>query len=114
MDILNRIDADLNCTGTVNPEVRKVWYPIGLALYNPVTYDPAYAWISSMGRSKYLNPVYQSLEESGQHDLAVEWYDDNEDFYHPVAATTLRGILGIEEAALGRSIPATQIRMTTW
>ena len=67
-----------------------------------------------MGRSKYLNPVYQSLEDSGQHDLAVQWYDDNEDFYHPVAATTLRGILGIEEATPARSIPATQIRMTTW
>ena len=32
LDILNRIDADLDVTSTVNPEVRKVWYPIGLYL----------------------------------------------------------------------------------
>ena len=50
-----------------------------------------------MGRSKYLAPVYASLEDSGQHDLGVQWFDENKDFYHPVAATTIEGILGIEE-----------------
>ena len=47
-----------------------------------------------MGRSKYLSPVYASLQDSGQHDLGCEWFDDNKDFYHPVAATTVSGILG--------------------
>ena len=42
-----------------------------------------------MGRSKYLSPVYLALENSGQHDLCVQWYDENKDFYHPVAATTV-------------------------
>ena len=50
-----------------------------------------------MGRSKYLAPVYASLEDSGQHDLGVQWFDENKDFYHPVAATTVAGILGIED-----------------
>lgn len=50
-----------------------------------------------MGRSKYLSPVYASLQDSGQHDLGVQWFDENKDFYHPVAATTIEGILGIED-----------------
>ena len=50
-----------------------------------------------MGRSKYLAPVYASLEDSGQHDLGVQWFDENKDFYHPVAATTIEGILHIED-----------------
>ena len=56
--IIARIDADLNCTADIDPEVRQRWYPTGLGLnYYPV-YNPAHDWISSMGRSKYLMPVY--------------------------------------------------------
>lgn len=56
--ILSHIDADLNCSEENDPEVKQRWFNIGLQLqYDPV-YDPAHSWISSMGRSKYLNPVY--------------------------------------------------------
>ena len=30
--ILERIDADLNCTAEIDPEVRQRWYPTGLGL----------------------------------------------------------------------------------
>jgi len=98
--ILTKIDADLSCTTDIDPEVRQRWYPIGLTKnYDPV-YDPAHTWISSMGRSKYLNPVYTALEDSGQHDLGVQWFEENKDFYHPVAATSVEKILGIDESSL--------------
>ena len=96
--ILERIDADLNCTADIDPEVRQRWYPTGLGLYYDPVYDPAHEWISSMGRSKYLMPVYSSLQNSGQHDLGVQWFDENKDFYHPVAATSIEAILGIDNA----------------
>lgn len=74
--------------------MRQRWYPTGLGKnYQPV-YDPAHEWISSMGRSKYLTPVYASLQDSGQHDLGCTWFDENKNFYHPVAATSVSGILG--------------------
>ena len=57
-----------------------------------------------MGRSKYLSPVYASLEDSGQHDLGVQWFDENKDFYHPVAATTIEGILGIEDKQVAQRV----------
>ena len=102
--ILERIDADLNCTGQIDPEVKQRWYPTGLALnYEPV-YEPAHEWISSMGRSKYLSPVYASLQDSDQHDLGVQWFCENIDFYHPVSATTVEGILGIDASACDSSI----------
>jgi len=100
--ILERIDADLGVTADVDPEVRQRWYALGLSkMYDPV-YDPAHDWISSMGRSKYLNPIYESLQDSGQHDLGVQWFDENKDFYHPVAATTVEEILGIQEEQVSR------------
>ena len=53
-----------------------------------------------MGRSKYLTPVYASLQNSGQHDLGVQWFDENKDFYHPVAASSVEAILGITEVTV--------------
>jgi hypothetical protein len=41
------------------------WYPSGLYLGYTNVYAPAQAWVGSMGRSKYLNPVYMSLVMSG-------------------------------------------------
>ena len=49
-----------------------------------------------MGRSKYLTPVYSALEDSGQHDLAVQWNDENKDFYHPVSEASVVKIIGTD------------------
>ena len=46
-----------------------------------------------MGRSKYLTPVYQALCDSGQVDTAVSWNNENKDFYHPVAETSVMAII---------------------
>ena len=46
-----------------------------------------------MGRAYYLTPVYRALESSGQHDLAVQWYNDNKDFYHPMANMDIEQII---------------------
>lgn len=48
-----------------------------------------------MGRCKYLTPIYSALQDSGQHDLGVEWYNENLDFYHPVAISTEGRVLGL-------------------
>lgn len=49
-----------------------------------------------MGRCKYLTPVYSALQDSGQHELGVEWYNENLDFYHPVAISTEARVLDLD------------------
>jgi len=101
--ILERIDADLNCTDEIDPEVRQRWFPTGLSLsYEPV-YEPAHAWVSSMGRNRYLTPVYSSLQGSGQHDLGVQWFCENIDFYHPVSVDAVTGVLGVDSSVCDQS-----------
>jgi len=63
--------------------------------YNPA-YDASHEFVSSQGRLKYLTPIYQSLESTDQHDLAVQWFDENEDFYHPIAVSSLEATLGLD------------------
>lgn len=96
--ILALIDTDLSCTDDPDPEVKQRWYPIGLQLSYDPSYDAAHTFVSVQGRSKYLNPQYQALMDSNQSDLADQWFNENKDFYHPLAVSTLEKILGISSA----------------
>ena len=87
------IDSDFSVTDDPNPEVKQRWLPLCLAkLYDP-SYDVAHEFVSSQGRLKYLTPIYSALEQTNQHDLAVQWFDENEDFYHPIALSSLEATL---------------------
>lgn len=96
--LLNQIDKDYNTTADPDPEVKQRWLPIGLTIQYQPSYDAAHSWVSSMGRCKYLTPIYSSLEDSGQHDLGVQWYNENLDFYHPVAISTEARVLGLDSS----------------
>jgi hypothetical protein len=55
---MSKIDMDLNVTHTLDPECKNVWYPLGILKgYMPVQ-EAAHVFISSMGRMKYLMPIY--------------------------------------------------------
>jgi len=56
--ILEKIDADYNLTNTLDPEVKQRWFPLGIELNYTAVVDPSYTFISSMGRMKYLKPIY--------------------------------------------------------
>lgn len=94
--ILQKIDADYNLTATVDPEVKQRWFPLGIYLgYEPVT-AAAFEFVSSQGRLKYLSPIYLALLRTNQRDLAVEWFNKNKDFYHPLAVSSLKKLLNIK------------------
>lgn len=75
--------------------MKQRWLPLGLSKKYDPAYEPAHEFVSSQGRLKYLTPVYQAMEATGQHDTAVEWFDENKDFYHPIALTSLEATLHI-------------------
>ena len=92
---MTRIDEDLDITHTLDPECKYVWFPLGIKLgYAPVT-EAAHIFIGSMGRMKYLMPIYQALLDSDQKPLAVKWYNENVNFYHPYAVNKLAKMIGI-------------------
>lgn len=97
--IMTKIDEDYNCTGDIDPEVKQRWYPTGILLNYTAVFEPAKTFVSSMGRLKYLTPIYTALEDGGHHDTAMEWFNLNKDFYHPVAVSSLEKTLGITESS---------------
>ena len=102
LDILKRIDLDFNVTVDPNPEVKQRWLPLCLMLKYQDAYDPAHTFVSSQGRLKYLTPVYQALEWTGQHELAAKWFNENKNFYHPIALSSLEATLSIETSDTNR------------
>jgi len=93
--VLEKIDHDLNLTMTKDPEVKQRWFPLGIKHGYNDTMDPAHDFISSQGRLKYLNPIYRALIDSNQKDTAIKWFRENEDFYHPLAVSSLSKLLGL-------------------
>ena len=96
LEIMERIDGDYNITMTVDPECKQRWFPLGIKKgYMPV-FAQAHEFISTQGRLKYLTPIYQALLDAGQSDLAVTWYKENENFYHPMAKLKISKLLGLD------------------
>lgn len=99
--IVKKVDEDLKITTTVDPECKQRWFPLGIMTnYTNVT-EPAHEFISSMGRMKYLTPIYQALIDTNQTTEAVKWYNENVDFYHPYAVEMLAKLLGITAPVQG-------------
>jgi len=95
IDILYKIDADLNISNTIQPEVKQRWYPLGIMNdYVPV-FKPAKEFVQSVGRMKYLNPIYEAMCQNGYRDMAFQWYKEKESFYHPIARATLKKYMQI-------------------
>ena len=71
--------------------------PLGIRQgYAPVI-EPAHEFISVQGRLKYLKPIYQALLDSDQRDTAVKWFNENIDFYHPLAVSAIKKQLGLDQ-----------------
>lgn len=75
--IMTAIDAALNCTGTNDPEIKERWFALGIYNDYTPTWTPAQNWVTSMGRNKYLNAIYQACAEAGvsQRTTCIGWYN---------------------------------------
>lgn len=88
---MKKIDQDLGVT-THTPHdynVFEQWIPLGLRVgYLPVRFI-GQEITQTVGRMKYLTPIYTALINSGQRDLAKQWFKDSYSFYSPYAQVQL-------------------------
>jgi leukotriene-A4 hydrolase len=57
-------------------------------------------FITTQGRMKYIRPLYRALFESAAHTgklLAIEAFEANKDFYHPIAAKMIAKDLELDD-----------------
>ena len=89
---LDELDAAFDLTGSGNAEIVFSW--LRIAIRNG--YEPAYARLStflhSIGRYKFIGPLYSDLVDAGMADMARELFESAKPAYHPLAA---RGIASV-------------------
>lgn len=95
--IMTQIDNSLNITGTNDPEIKERWFALGLYVnYSPVN-TPCQTFVSSTGRNKYLQPIYNACAEVGgsTYTMCVGWYNTNKTFYTPLTRALVSEILNV-------------------
>ena len=60
-ELFASIDADMDITHEINPDVKQEWQPLGIMLGLNTTVELAHTTVSTVGRMKYLSPVYDAL-----------------------------------------------------
>ncbi len=56
-------------------------------------FDAAKDYVQSIGRQKYILPVYSALVKNGYRSLAYKWFIERKDFYHPITVKKIRAII---------------------
>ena len=86
------LDATFDLNQARDPEILATWLELAI----PSGYEPslprAGEFLGTVGRMKYLNPLFQALHQANA-EYAAEVYADNEAAYHPIARMGLRRIL---------------------
>lgn len=83
-------------TGTLNVELSSRYYGIGLRAKDSSVYKPTTDLLSTVGRMKFVRPLYRGLL-SVDRKLALDTFEKNKDFYHPICRGLVEKDLGLDE-----------------
>jgi leukotriene-A4 hydrolase len=91
---MQRIDTAFHLTKSGNDEILADWLLMAVKFH----YEPAYPkmteFLETVGRRKYIKPIYEELVKTPQgRERALRIYRVARPAYHPIAQTTIDGIL---------------------
>ncbi len=81
-----------------NAEIRFRWQCLCLESHYEHIFPDVVKFITSIGRMKYVRPLYRSLSKCGQTgmDLAKATFFEHKGFYHPICGMMVAKDLGVE------------------
>lgn len=69
--------------GSRNVELSSRYFSIGLIAKDETVYQPTAELLGKVGRMKFVRPLFRKLN-AVDHKLALETFEKNKDFYHPI------------------------------
>jgi hypothetical protein len=95
IDLVQMKDLDnaFKFTGTGNSEIADAWYELAIKRNYSDAYKDIDKFLNSVGRRKFLTPLYKAMINSGQKEMALKIYDKARPGYHYVAQTTIDELL---------------------
>jgi len=95
---LELIDGRFKLTNTGNSEIACCWFEKAIRVgYMKGVDQKLEEFLVSVGRRKFLTPLYRALEETNLHERALEIYDAARPNYHHVSRHTIDELLGYSE-----------------
>jgi leukotriene-A4 hydrolase len=93
---MKSLDLNFNFTSSKNAEIKSAWMELAIANgYSENIYPEIESFLKSIGRTKFLTPIYTALMKRGFTDRAKNYYEQAKPFYHTLTREKLEPILGL-------------------
>ncbi|MBL7944368.1 MAG: M1 family metallopeptidase [Flavobacteriales bacterium] len=93
------LDGAFQLTKAVNNEVVFAWLQQSIRRNYSPAYQRVEQFLGSVGRRKFVAPLFTEMVDSGQLEWAKKVYSTTRDGYHAVTINTVDGILGLNKEA---------------
>ena len=88
------LDQQFNFSKSTNYEIKTVWLAQSIKYgYFEETKAEIETFLATVGRRKFLKPVYRAMIDAGMKDQAKIWYNEYRGRYHSIVIQTLDGIV---------------------
>lgn len=91
---MKRLDEQFAISATGNNEVLFAWLEQAILKNYVAAYDELEKFLITVGRRKFVAPLYEAMIATNQRDLAKAIYAKARPHYHAVTAGTVDGVLG--------------------
>ncbi len=95
LDKMKELDNAFHFTGAGNAEIADAWYELAIKRNYSDAYPAIDKFLCSVGRRKFLTPLYKAMINTGQKEMALRIYDKARTGYHYVAQNTMDELLGV-------------------
>ena len=94
---MKALDAAFAFSNSGNSEILAAWFEKSIRNgYSAEIMPQIEAFLTRVGRRKFLTPLYRAFKESGQLEKAREIYAQAEPNYHAVSRNTIRQLLELD------------------
>lgn len=83
------LDKAFHFTSSDNSEIACIWFVQAIKTNYTATFPAIDKFLSSVGRRKFIEPIYEAMMKSGKEKMAISIYDKYRQNYHPLAQMTL-------------------------
>jgi len=94
MEKMKELDNTYAFSDSGNSEIAAAWYELSInSGYNKINDSQIEVFLTTVGRRKFLTPLYRAMKENDQIDRATEIYKKARKNYHAVSRQTLDELL---------------------
>lgn len=89
------LGATYDLVSSKNVDLKAAYYHVALAAKDEACYKGVAELLGHVGRMKFVRPLFRGLNKVDR-ELALETFEKNREFYHPICKAMVAKDLGVE------------------